>query len=379
MKVLFNLMVTQPVGHVKRHGGGIYGEIVFRRIVERGLPISCCYNKSKWINPEIEEIIEKAKIETFDCSNQSINEIVRKNGFSLVYSPLFIGLDNFRECKLICTIHGLRDVETPYDSYFFKYKHSPKDLIKFLMGKYCKCLWRKYMSKGYHIAAEKKNMTFVTVSNHSRAGFITYFPELFKDTDIPVYYSPSTITGTIINERKYDFKYFLLVSGKLWTKNNLRAIMAFDRLFSSNIISNHKVIITGLGNPSNIKYKIKNPDKFIIKDYVSDEELRQLFHDAYSLVYPSINEGFGYPPVEAMSYGIPVLASPFTSIPEICQDAALYFNPYSIEEIMNRIILITEETRHNDYSKRAKLQYERVHRRQIADLDGLIDYIYSSR
>lgn len=376
MKILFNLSVTQPVGNVKRHGGGIYGEIVFKRIVERELPVCCCYDGDKWLNPEIKEIIDANNIECYDISQQSLNDIVKKAHVDIHYSPLFIGLNDFDACKLICTIHGLRGVETPRDPYFFKYKSTLKEKVKFLLRKYFPSVWNKRERKSYEMIACKKNLDFVTVSNHSRAAFVSFFPDLFADRDIPVFYSPSTLGNNVIENREIKEKYFLLVSGGIWAKNNIRAIMAFDRLFTNGLLKEYKVIVTGVKDLKAIKYKIKNPDRFDIRGYVSDHELHQLFHDAYSLVYPSINEGFGYPPVEAMSYGVPVLASPFTSIPEVCQDAALYFNPYSVEEIMNRILQITDMKLHDMMCAKAEARYECVYEKQQEDLDGLIDYIY---
>lgn len=61
--------------------------------------------------------------------------------------------------------------------------------------------------------------------------------------------------------------------------------------------------------------------------YVSNEELRTLYENALCFVFPSLYEGFGIPPLEAMSCGCPVLASNAASIPEVCGDAALYFSP----------------------------------------------------
>lgn len=60
---------------------------------------------------------------------------------------------------------------------------------------------------------------------------------------------------------------------------------------------------------------------------VSDEILAEAYAGAKLLVYPSLNEGFGFPPLEAMSVGCPVLASHVSSIPEVCQDAPFYFDP----------------------------------------------------
>lgn len=60
---------------------------------------------------------------------------------------------------------------------------------------------------------------------------------------------------------------------------------------------------------------------------VSDETLASLYRNASLFVYPSLHEGFGFPPLEAMSVGCPVLVSSTASLPEICGDAAQYFDP----------------------------------------------------
>ena len=102
----------------------------------------------------------------------------------------------------------------------------------------------------------------------------------------------------------------------------------------------------------------------------------QLYHDAYCLIYPSLNEGFGYPPLEAMHYGVPVLASAFASITEICEGASIYFNPFSIEEIAARILYICNMDVHREYAKRGVNQFNKVATKQKVDLDALIDYLY---
>ena len=110
--------------------------------------------------------------------------------------------------------------------------------------------------------------------------------------------------------------------------------------------------------------------------YVDDYDLQQLYHDAYCFIYPSLNEGFGYPPLEAMHYGVPVIASSFSSIPEVCGDAVLYTNPFSIEEIMNRILMMTDTNIHNKLKNKSLSQYKMITKKQKEDLDKLIDYIY---
>ena len=72
--------------------------------------------------------------------------------------------------------------------------------------------------------------------------------------------------------------------------------------------------------------------------YLPDEELVKLFASTDALVFPSLWEGFGLPAVEAMSCGVPVLASNLSSLPEVIGDAGLYFDPTSIDDIGDTIV-----------------------------------------
>jgi alpha-1,3-rhamnosyl/mannosyltransferase len=72
----------------------------------------------------------------------------------------------------------------------------------------------------------------------------------------------------------------------------------------------------------------------------TDEKLKQAYQEATLLVYPSLYEGFGLPPVEAMATGCPVACSNAGSLPEACGDAAEYFDPTSEEEMTAKIGLI---------------------------------------
>jgi glycosyltransferase involved in cell wall biosynthesis len=74
---------------------------------------------------------------------------------------------------------------------------------------------------------------------------------------------------------------------------------------------------------------------------VSDTELGTLYRNALCLVFPSLYEGFGIPPLEAMQCGCPVLAAAASSLPEVCGDAALYFDPHdpmSLTHALRRIL-----------------------------------------
>lgn len=76
---------------------------------------------------------------------------------------------------------------------------------------------------------------------------------------------------------------------------------------------------------------------------VGEKELEALYAGALALVFPSIYEGFGLPPLEAMARGVPVLASNAASLPEVCGDAALYFDPTDAKEIAKKMALIATD------------------------------------
>ncbi len=77
--------------------------------------------------------------------------------------------------------------------------------------------------------------------------------------------------------------------------------------------------------------------------YVSDSELRTLYESALCFVFPSLYEGFGIPPLEAMQCGCPVLASRSASIPEVCGDAVLYFDAHNAEELASLLLRVSSD------------------------------------
>jgi glycosyltransferase involved in cell wall biosynthesis len=78
--------------------------------------------------------------------------------------------------------------------------------------------------------------------------------------------------------------------------------------------------------------------------YVSDAELISLYRHAACFVFPSIYEGFGIPPLEAMAHGCPVVASNAASIPEVCGDAAVYFDPRDAQSFTQALMSVMRDS-----------------------------------
>jgi glycosyltransferase involved in cell wall biosynthesis len=128
-------------------------------------------------------------------------------------------------------------------------------------------------------------------------------------------------------------KYYLCVGSNNINKN----ISLVLKLFTSNYyFDDFKLVIVGnfnikiFSNDTNIPIDSKN---IIFTGEISDSELKALYENAIAFIFPSIYEGFGIPPVEAMYCNCPVIASNIDVLNEVCGSAALYFNPYSESEL----------------------------------------------
>jgi glycosyltransferase involved in cell wall biosynthesis len=116
------------------------------------------------------------------------------------------------------------------------------------------------------------------------------------------------------------------------------------------------VVIAGGANPR-IFAAAKLPAFVKYAGYVTDEELRALYEHAACFVFPSYYEGFGLPAAEAMALGCPVIAANAASIPEVCGDAAIYFDSRRPDELANILrTLIPDSSRLQLLGLRSKAQ-----------------------
>jgi glycosyltransferase involved in cell wall biosynthesis len=141
-------------------------------------------------------------------------------------------------------------------------------------------------------------------------------------------------------QKKYHLHHPLILYVGSFTvrKNLVRLIRAFHRLIAEKKLDAYLLLVgrplsPSLDLPSLVKELELEHRISFISDYIPQEVLCLLYNLADLFVYPSLYEGFGLPPLEAMACGTPVVTSNISSLPEIVGDAAILINPYNPGEI----------------------------------------------
>jgi glycosyltransferase involved in cell wall biosynthesis len=133
-------------------------------------------------------------------------------------------------------------------------------------------------------------------------------------------------------------KFLLAVSSLDPRKNFIRLVRAYNEIkadiFPLVIVGSEGKVFAN----DELKEIITNSKNIILTGYLTDSELVALYQSANCFIYPSLYEGFGMPPLEAMACGCPTIVSNTSSLPESCGDASLFIDPNSTESIKNAII-----------------------------------------
>ncbi len=144
---------------------------------------------------------------------------------------------------------------------------------------------------------------------------------------------------------KYNInKPYLFYVGNAYPHKNLERLIEAFKILAEDFRRDFQLVLAGEEDYFYKRFKkdIKNDaNRVIFTGFVTDEELAVLYKSAKLYVFPSLCEGFGLPPLEAMSHGVPVVSSDATCLPEILGEAAIYFDPLSprdMAEKMNKVL-----------------------------------------
>jgi glycosyltransferase involved in cell wall biosynthesis len=206
---------------------------------------------------------------------------------------------------------------------------------------------KRTYAKFMYRAATTKAAKIITDSNFSKQELIRYTsvdPDLVSVIHLGV--ETDFDTSSSENYNSISYPYIVFLGNVKPNKNLVKLLKAFSKL--KDLIP-HRLLIVGKKDGFICKdqevfdYAENLGDRVEFTGFVDDDKLKVILHNAAALVFPSIYEGFGLPPLEAMACGCPVAVSSAASIPEICGDSAIYFDPYSTDDIADKIYkLVTD-------------------------------------
>lgn len=197
----------------------------------------------------------------------------------------------------------------------------------------------------------------ITVSKFSRNEIVKYTEVSEKKIRVIYngvngdYFKPATEENIRLKvKKKYNLpgKYILYV-GNVKPHKNLKSLLkAYEKVIQSNIKDYHLVIVgkkMGYITADKEIFNILDQNsifkgKVFFTDFVENKDLPVIYTLASLFVFPSLYEGFGFPPLESMACGCPVIAANVTSLPEVCGDAACYVNPFDVDDIAQKMINI---------------------------------------
>jgi glycosyltransferase involved in cell wall biosynthesis len=145
---------------------------------------------------------------------------------------------------------------------------------------------------------------------------------------------------------KLPDKPYVLCLGSLEPRKNLSTLLKAWAILQARFRGDVQLVVAGASaNPSVFarSERCLHADNVFFAGYVPDEALPALYSGALGMVYPSLYEGFGLPPLEAMACGCPVITSETTSLPEVVGDAALLIDPLDPESIAEAIRRVVED------------------------------------
>lgn len=318
-------------------GIGTYTFNVFKRIIDKDTKnfynifwSGENYNKFKRDNTSI--YLASNRHQRF-FENNYIPSFIKENNIDLYHIPQNgIGLSNNIDCKKIVTIH---------------------DLIPYILPE---TVGKGYLKKFLDFMPKiiENSSAIITVSEYSKKDIIKFFPNFPKDK---IFVTPLAADKKFIPldkdicrldiQKKYNFStpYLLYIGGFSARKNVCGLIKGFKNSLKSLNKKISLVIAGSLKDDAKSIIDLINSldlkDKVILTGFIEDEYLPILYNGSEGFIYPSYYEGFGLPPLEAMSCKIPVITSNVTSIPEVVKDCGILIDPSkedSLSEAIETII-----------------------------------------
>lgn len=317
-----------------------------------------------------------------DIHGKTLGAVIDENKIDKVfigaaqYWGMHLDVSNIK-CPVVCVIHDLMDEEFAISNMReYMLLDNPYKYIHFKCGEIWRklnrrCVGVKRMAPIMDLYNRNPKCHFVVVSQYSLNTLQYHFD--VNPERVSVLYSPERIS--VVDDTIQDValqklcesgkKYYLMLNANRFMKNPEKVISAFKRYVETS--KNDEYLVT-------VGYRKSLYDRHIVLSYLSESDLSHVIRNSYALIFPSIFEGFGYPPLEAMRFGKPVLASNVTSMPEILGNAPIYFSPIYESDIF-RALNMLNESNYKLYSEKSANRYKEIVETQHNDIAGLIQLI----
>ncbi len=186
----------------------------------------------------------------------------------------------------------------------------------------------------------------------------------------------------LLDEHQIKLPYCLAFVSTSPNKNIPRLLQAFSKAKEQYNLSNQLVLVGHL-NPKDMAgytQQISNGD-LCFTGFLDDFSLKIVLSHAQFLIFPSFYEGFGLPILEAMAAGVPVLCSNKTSLPEVAGNAAAFFDPFSIDDMIDKIhnYALNEqlrvELRRKGFANAKRFSWDKAARETLK----VYEYLYNQR
>jgi len=223
-----------------------------------------------------------------------------------------------------------------------------------LVGGFHKRLYARFMFN----AVRKKAAAIITISEFTQKELKRFTGNGCTDIH-PILLGVDASWFTIQKQQNPYGKPFLLFVGNVKPHKNLSTLIKAFGLIADKIP--HDLVIIGkkegfiTGDSKVVSDAARLGGRVHFTGYVDEKSLKQYFAHADVFVFPSLYEGFGLPPLEAMAASCPVIVSHTASLPEVCGEAALYCSPDSPDDIAAKILeLVNDDVLKNEMRSKGR-------------------------
>ncbi|MEY3471248.1 MAG: hypothetical protein RLZZ223_598 [Candidatus Parcubacteria bacterium] len=242
-------------------------------------------------------------------------------------------------------------------------------LLEYPTRKASRLNWIMYAIKNFAYRIVIMNAVYtakkvITISEYTSQSIIKHF-KLSSDKIKMIYEGVDLERFNPLNAKEFEFdkyritpkKYILYVGNVYPHKNIDRLINVFQTLRKNGIDENIKLVLVGKKDyffdlVINQVRSLNLEDAVIFPGYVSDEKLISLYEQCLFYVFPSLYEGFGLPPLEAIAMGAPIVISNSTCLPEIFGEHIAYFDPKSDDNMVQVLYDFTVDKSKREQQKK---------------------------